>query len=229
VARQRRSGSKLPLDDPRWMPLADVHKVLRASTGSPHLAAHDLTEAMAKPGGVHSMRRRFARVPDGANPDDYPERELLSGTFWAEQHELLSASDTLIAPDGFVIASRLGHGQITTADAARGYAFFAWRPDLEKACPTIFVAAAAPVAQEPPSASPTESQRRRPGPKPTDDWPIELAAAVIRKALHDPKALGNVDALVQTMQIEFDKAKLFLPRDPKPVRALLLRLLKHVR
>ena len=52
---------------------------------------------------------------------------------------------------------------------------------------------------------------------------------MIRKALHDPKALENVDALVETMQTEFGKAELFLPRDTKPVRALLLRLLKHVR
>jgi hypothetical protein len=45
-------------------------------------------------------------------------------------------------------------------------------------------------------------QRRRPGPKPTDDWPIELAAAVIRKALDDSKALENVDALVETKRRE---------------------------
>jgi len=183
VARKRRTRSKLPLgDQQRWRPLAQVYKALCPSTGSPHLAALDLTEAMAKPGGVRSMRRRAERVPDGANPDDYPERELLSPTFWAEQHELLSTSDTLIHPDGLVIGLRSRHGQIMTADAARGYAFFAWRPDLEKAWPTIFVAAAAPVAQEPLSLSPTESQRRKPGPRATKDWPTHVARELIRRA-----------------------------------------------
>jgi|SRR5215472_1560075 hypothetical protein len=110
--------------------------------------------------------------------------------------------------------------------------FFVRRRELDKRYPRA--EAATPSLPVTPPAEPSPSadqrqQRRRPGPKPTDDWPIELAAAVIRKALHDPKALENVDALVETMQTEFDKAKLFLPRDPKPVRALLLRLLKHIR
>jgi len=190
VARKRRNASKLPLDDPRrWMPLADVHKALCPSTGHPELAARDLTEAMAKPepDGVRSMRRRFARVPDGANPDDYPERELMSWAFWAEEHELLSTSDTLMAPDGLLIGSRARHGQIMTADAARGYAFFAWRPDLEKAWPTIFVA-----AEEPKSAPSTRSSdrpaddddkpRRKPGPKPKHDWKTQVTRELIRRA-----------------------------------------------
>src|SRR5262245_24967044 len=154
MARKRRSASKLPLDDDlRWMRFADVHKALIPSTG-PELAARDLTAALAKPDGVRSMRRHFGAVPEGANPDDYPERELLSPTFWAE-HEVLSASDTFIAPDGLVIALRSGHGQIMPAAAARNYAFFAWRPDLEKAWPTIFVAAAA--------SADDDKARRKPG------------------------------------------------------------------
>jgi hypothetical protein len=182
VARKRRGTDKLPLDDQqRWRPLAEVYKALCQSTGSPQLAALILTEAMAKPGGVRSMRWRAARVPDGANPDDYPERELLSPTFWAEQHELLSTSDTLSHPDGLVIGLRSRHGQIMTADAARGYAFFAWGPDLEKAWPTIF-AAAAPGAQEPQSPLLTESQRRRPGPRAKKDWPTHVARELIRLA-----------------------------------------------
>jgi hypothetical protein len=80
------------------------------------------------------------------------------------------------------------------------------------------------------TARPTpEGLKRRPGPKPTNEWPIDLAAALIRKAHDEPKALQNVDALVKAMQTEFDDAKLFLPKDAKPVRALIVRLLKYIR
>ena len=118
------------------------------------------------------------------------------------------------------------------ASEGEAWYFFVRRRELDKHYPRA--EAATPSLPVTPPAEPSPSadqrqQRHRPGPKPTDDWPIELAAAVIRKALHDPKALENVDALVETMQTEFGKAELFLPRDTKPVRALLLRLLKHVR
>ena len=131
-------------------------------------------------------------------------------------------------PDIRVVARKDGRRWVAEVESISHQwpgAQYRWEFDADKV-QALRKAETHPAASE---AELTEPQRRRPGPKPTDDWPIELAAAVIRKALHDPKALENVDALVETMQIEFDKAKLFLPRDPKPVRALLLRLLKHVR
>ena len=116
------------------------------------------------------------------------------------------------------------------ASEGEAWYFFVRRRELDKHYPRAEAATPSlPVTVEPSPSADQRQQRHRPGPKPTDDWPIELAAAVIRKALHDPKALENVDALVETMQTEFGKAELFLPRDTKPVRALLLRLLKHVR
>jgi hypothetical protein len=189
VARKRRGTDKLPLDDQqRWRPLAEVYKALCHSTGSPQLAALILTEAMAKPGGVRSMRWRAARVPDEANPDEYPECELLSPTFWAEQHELLSTSDTLLHPDGLVIGLRSRHGQIMTADAARGYAFFAWRPDLEKAWPTVFQPAKRPKPRKAKRAD--DKAQSRPGSAdawidhlfPNGEWRV-MTAKQIHKAI----------------------------------------------
>ena len=114
-------SAKLPLDDPRWLPLADAHARLGRRTGSPGLAARDLSDAM-KSGDVRSLRRPIGR---GSGPD----RELLAKSFWTA-HELYSGSALLVV-------DRSRGGQIITAAAARGFAFFVWSPDLERYWPGI--------------------------------------------------------------------------------------------
>jgi hypothetical protein len=71
--------------------------------------------------------------------------------------------------------------------------------------------------------------RAKPGTKPTDDWPKELAAELIRIAVDDRTALRNIDKLVRKIQKDFDNTNRFLPQDPKRVRAEIVLLLKHVR
>jgi hypothetical protein len=71
--------------------------------------------------------------------------------------------------------------------------------------------------------------RHKPGTKPTDDWPKELAAELIHIAVVDRKALHNIDKLVKRIQKDFDDTNRFLPQDPKRVRAKIVLLLKHVR
>jgi hypothetical protein len=124
---------RLPLDDPRWLPLADALARACPRTGDHDLAARVLTEAMAKPGGVRSMRWRVRKGTGG------PEREQLPLAFWAEQHELYWSG----AEKRLMIIERRRAGQIVTADAARGYAFFVWKPDLDKLYPDAAVTAAA--------------------------------------------------------------------------------------
>lgn len=79
------------------------------------------------------------------------------------------------------------------------------------------------------STATDNTPQRKPGPKPTDDWPKELAAELIRIAVADPKALQNADKLVEEIQTDFADTGRFLPQDPKRVRAEIVLLLKHIR
>jgi chromosome segregation ATPase len=79
------------------------------------------------------------------------------------------------------------------------------------------------------STATDNTPQRKPGPKPTDDWPKELAAELIRIAVADPKALHNADKLVEAIQTDFADTGRFLPQDPKRVRQEILLLLKHIR
>jgi len=79
------------------------------------------------------------------------------------------------------------------------------------------------------STATDNTPRRKPGPKPTDDWPKELAAELIRIAVADSKALQNTDKLVEEIQTVFADTGRFLPQDPKRVREEIVLLLKHIR
>jgi hypothetical protein len=79
------------------------------------------------------------------------------------------------------------------------------------------------------STATDNTPQRKPGPKPTDHWPKELAAELIRIAVADPKALQNADKLVEEIQTDFADTGRFLPQDPKRVRQEILLLLKHIR
>jgi hypothetical protein len=167
VARQRRGAVELPIDDPRWMPVVEAHKRQCELTGEPQLAARELTEAMARErDGTRSMRRSIY----GADPD----RELLPPSHWTKcQLWWRSEAKTLIVrsrdrsdpkgPDGDI-------GQ------SHSYAYYVWRPDLEKIQPTT-LAAAAP-------AQPTQPPRRR-GPPTTHDW-HSIDGEIARRCI-DPK------------------------------------------
>jgi hypothetical protein len=167
--RAKRKRAELPFDDPRWLPLVEAHARRARRLGSPDLAARDLTQRMArKHERVRSMRRR---VGYGSGPD----HEMLSGSFWVEhklywswgaEHKPSRGSPLLIVP-------RSHGGQIITADAARGYAFFVWGPDFEKAWPDK-----PPVVATTTKAS--KRPRRKPGPKEKGDWRI-----LIRNELRD--------------------------------------------
>jgi hypothetical protein len=165
---QRRA--KLPLDDPRWLPILDAHKAILPRTGDWHLAARDLTAAMAKPDGVRSMRRRVKR---GEGPD----RELLPRSFW-EAYELRPWNSR---PGPFPNDSLLVCPPGKTGRAIQGYAFFVWNPDLEKIWPT-----AAPTAGS--SEHPNDPLRpppRRRGPVMTHDW-FSICGEIARRCI-DPR------------------------------------------
>lgn len=111
----------LPLDDPRWLPIGDAHKLLCERTGDGQLAANDLTEKLAS-GDVHCM----CRTLDG-------RRELVPATFWVEH--MLSYWQT---DDKLLVARRpppdhKGGGWVISS--IRGV-FFVWQKDVEECWPT---------------------------------------------------------------------------------------------
>jgi hypothetical protein len=99
----------LPLDSPHWKPLADVHRVFTERLGSPHLAAHDMTLALAN----EQLRAMARRVTP-------PARRLLPQEFWST-YRVMSGSD------GPRVA-RL-HGALVIP--FRAYIFI-WEPDVIK-------------------------------------------------------------------------------------------------
>jgi hypothetical protein len=113
-----RNPEPLPVDDPRWVPLAAAHKRRWDITGDMTLAASDLTAAARK--GVRTMRR-------GTDPQSC---ELLSVEFWNDH--VVRVYVNILNP------SALRRVCITTVgaeDADPDLYYFFWLDDLEKLWP----------------------------------------------------------------------------------------------
>jgi hypothetical protein len=107
--------AELPLDDPRWVPLPDVHQLFWQRTGSWYLAAVDLRKAL-RTRGLRSMIRYLPR--ERIHRPELPERELLSADYWDDPSEIWPSDDGLLVRD----KKRQG---------VFGY-FYAWGPDIEE-------------------------------------------------------------------------------------------------
>src|SRR5262249_49579815 len=87
-----------------------------------------------------------------------------------------------------------------------------------------------PSPQPPPSTQqdrgttilPVTPARHTPGPKPTDDWPLLVAAKLIYIARYDPEALLNAEALIEPMQKFLQEEIGWHPKDRKQVREKIL-------
>jgi len=130
--------------------MAAAHRSLTERTGSPHLAAADLTEALAR-----RRVRSICRSADG-------ERWRIPLRFWAD-YRLEHWSDGLHVMKR--PPPRASGPRIITP--VRGYVFYAWQPDID--------------AIWPPAPSADDSERRKPGPQPTKNWKVFLAAELARR------------------------------------------------
>jgi hypothetical protein len=146
---------QLPLDSPNWKPFKVLHQRLTERTGSPHLAAADLTQVVRGERGkrLRVMVRRAALSPK------HPERELPPPEFW-EHWKICSWSS------GLSIDPRVPSGIVTSL---RGFYFYGWEPDFKKNFPEP----TAPVAKSN-RAAPNSTQPSKPSGKigrPTEvDW-----------------------------------------------------------
>jgi hypothetical protein len=131
-------------------------------------------------------------------------------------------------PDIRVVARKDGRGWVAEVESISHQwpgAQYRWEFDTDKV-QALRKAETHPAASE---AELTEPQRRRPGPKPTDDWPLLIAAKLIYMARYDPEALQNVDALIKPMQRFLQDEIGWAPQDPKQVREKIVSLLRFVR
>ena len=211
-----------PLDSPNWMPIAEAHRLLCGLTGNRHMAAKDLTDAMMAEEDdkrVPAMRRCFVpgyRSPPAGAVLLEPDGELLPREYWTE-HQLQSWTDATFVTE-----------RSNTPASIKGYAYFVWKPALARRWPAAFAPTPSPPATPP---ADQHQQRRRPGPKPTDDWPEEAKAEIVRIALTDPKAVlnPNYDALNTRIRADFAKANRWLPKDPKETEKIVREFLQRVR
>jgi hypothetical protein len=136
------------------VPAIDVWRRMCERVGHQDLAARDLTEQMAKPNGVRSMRRRIGPIPPGADPKKYPERERLPRTHW--MHCRLSVtSGTLICE----VRTREHRGAAMLV-TQRGYVYYIWQPDWQKANGQDLASTAQPPEQ--PSVEKKQTKLGRP-------------------------------------------------------------------
>jgi hypothetical protein len=179
---------ELPLDSPDWISVeGEAYRRLCSKTGSPGLAAKDLTDRMANE-SVPSMRRCFM-YGIRREKTEWPDREPLHGQYWTK-HRLSPRADG----SAEVIE---GVGSITSV---KGFAHFAWKPALAKIWPDVFASTPSPPVLTSPSPAPTEppaAEREllghaRRGPKPYD-WELYKAKFYLLLDNDDVPAHGEIN------------------------------------
>ena len=136
--------------------------------------------------GLKSGKLRCMRE-SRTNPS---ERELVPASFW---HGLKIDAE----PDLSLIQIHRGLPIQGNARAILeqiyGWVFYVWKPDFDKLWPSA-------------KADRETSSRRKPGPPPTHDWPLVVAAELIRRAKageKDPTAAAMIKYCEKTFPDEF--------------------------
>jgi hypothetical protein len=192
------------LDPAEWVAIDAALAQIKTRVGSAALAARDLRRDL-RSGDLVGASRCIGYRPEQESCEIYMR------SFWRDVEVREFENHVRIRPLSSDPQHPLFNGQ---------WWFYVRRTELDRRYPHALAE---------PRAADDKPQRRKPGPKPTDDWPDEVAAELIRIAVTDPKALKNVDKLVTKIQTDFPKTDRFVPQDEKPVRALIVRLLKHIR
>jgi hypothetical protein len=204
---RRKSARPPDLDPRRWVPLEPAFQRVRTAVYSLEIAQQDLHGKLVR-GPLQAAYR--AIVYSAEHPHGFEISDWIKPAQW-RNYRLWGSSD------GTVRLRRTGRVDSENL-AARGVHIFIRRAEFDRFYP--------PPATLAPSV---DTDRHKPGPKPTDEWPEEVAAELIHIALTDPKVLKNIDKLVEKIQKDFPNTDRFVPQDPKPVRALIVRLLKRIR
>lgn len=140
-----------------------------------------------------------------------------------------------IAPRLIVVAHAENDGRWTARIESTSYApggvqpAGVWEFEIDEVIELRQRAEAAQAA----AATTTDNSRRRdpPGPKPTDEWPEDVKAAVALKICDDPKILRkpNYDALNREIRADFGNADRWLPKDPKETEKIIREFIQRLR
>ena len=196
---------KLPLDDPRWWDWGRAIEHVRKRRLNHAIADQELATAI----NARDVPIKMDWLDTRVSP---PKRAvmLLEDNFFA---------DFRIKPGW---GKLLTVGQRAGVSMPHNHVLYAWGPNIEK---IWSFDAPTPATSPPPEGGTT---RRRPGPKPTEDWPILLAAWLIRIACDEPSRLKNVDRLACDAVEHLDEEIKWAP-PTKRIRPVIVRLLRHVR
>jgi len=168
----KKRRTKLPLDDPRWVPIKEAIERRYKQTGSYTLTADDLNEALQKADkadGLRSLERRAG------------ERKLLSGATWRDD---LHVSIALFPVEGKGNWPDRKEGAAVfprqrDAPPICGRWFYVWQPGLDELWPVE-----APTAGEQ-REDDLRPPPRRPGPPPdTERW-WGICAEIARRCIDE--------------------------------------------
>ena len=176
---KRNDADDPPLDDRRWLTLTMAHHTLSerlVGARFSNLASRHLRELL------EGEKLRCMRE-SGRNPR---QREPVEASFW-QDHWITADPDTGI---------QILLIKISRRDLRQFWIFYVWKPDFDKLWPS------AKAARE----TTETSLRRKPGPPPTHEWPLVVAAEVIRRIKageRDPTAAEMIEHCENTFPDEF--------------------------
>jgi hypothetical protein len=198
---------KLPLNDPRWIPIWTAIDLRAAQIADRELAVTDLERAM-EGGELRGMRRSR----DSGECEYWLEPSRREFTWFQYSREVLEGP-------------RKPGVRLPTDD----WLFYVWKPDYDRLFPVLadddHSAGSVRADQDDSNSLP----QVRPGPKPRGDWPTLIAQWLIAVAVDGPKRLQNVDALVVEANLFLHNRINWAPSDSKALRAKIVELLQEVR
>ena len=161
---------KLPLDDPRWLPLPRALEYCGRRIGSEFFAPLEMQQEFAA-----GRIRTAARYLDQSTRPSTSKVALLTTASWKGR--------TLIWKRKGLLSDSFKKGLHPSM-------IYVWQPDLEKKWappsppPSLSERATEPPERpsEPLDLAPDVSPRRKPGKRPTKDWPTHVARELIRRA-----------------------------------------------
>jgi hypothetical protein len=130
-----KSPEELPLDDPRWIRVGDLHCVIAVRLGD-ILAEKDITDRLWD-GSLPCMKRRVSRH----YPPNSPERELVPTEFLLK-HRVQHSREY----SGSGGATIVNLGTIFARD--RWYEYFVWEPKAAEIWPDVFASTSQSKQQE---------------------------------------------------------------------------------
>ena len=187
---------KLPLDDPRWLPLSRALEYCRRRIGSEFFAPLEMQQEFAA-----GRIRTAVRYLDQSTQPPTSKVALLTTASWKGRP---------------LIWKRRGLLSDSFKKGLHPSMIYVWQPDLEKKwAPPSPPPSPSEHATEPPDLATDVSPRRRPGPPPNKEWD----RIVVRELLNRARAGQKLPTSPEMLR--FCGEKLDWEPDPRAMQRLL--------